>query len=259
MNILGWFRRDPPPPAIPIVQEAAGRVRFTCDGMLPILPDLIPATSWGASLANLLTYRSWADIRDPINQRRHNECQLCGRQTSRIQAHEIWTYRLPPPDNPDAWGVQRLIGIASVCHQCHQVFHLGLANANGTSLVVKARLMGLNRWNDDDFERFADVMWWNWEVRSKVNWALDISLIADVAPLAIDVRNGWGPAEDGQPVLTRPGRKGAPQAVTILLGAPYWLGTRHCPAIDPTEAVEGCQFERGDFRFVEAMGTGLAA
>jgi hypothetical protein len=262
MSILNWFRREPAPPPSMVTGYPAPRdverVRptiFDCDLMPPIRPDLIPASSWGSSLHNLLTRNSWNSIRSAVNAARGNCCQLCGTMKL-IQAHEIWAYSPPPPHETEAWGVQRLAGIASVCAHCHRVFHLGRENVLGSLPIPKAHLMALNRWDNSDFDAYYSTMARQWEARNSHCWALDLSLVARFAPFIIDEFRGWVLNEG---VLTR----AAPQdgvvapCATILLGCSYVWGSEFIAAFDPAEAYDGLMPEAGDFEFVRSMGDGV--
>lgn len=120
-----------------------------------VIGDLIPRTSWGASLANLLSKTSWDKLRHPLIDQCGRACQLCGDGTLRsYDVHEIWSYQMPTPQEIKqayaqgslAFGVQTLEGLMMLCPKCHACFHLGLANAKGRLGTVLSRLKVLNNW-----------------------------------------------------------------------------------------------------------------
>ena len=172
---------------------------FNRDTMPAIVPDLLPVTSWGSNLAKLLTRRSWDAIRAPAIARRGHRCQICGAGSGlRLECHEIWAYSLPPQGAPEeAVGVQRLMGLATLCPPCHEMFHLGFAGLRGRGAGAKARLMAVNRWGDADFKAYHAAMAGRYESRCHRRWVLDLSLVQWAVPLVVDTTAGWVLAEDG--------------------------------------------------------------
>lgn len=230
--------------------------RSNRDAMPPIVPDLIPVTSWGSSLANLLTWWSWETIRAPVMARCGNRCQICAaRPEAGLECHEIWAYSLPPAGaRQEVVGVQRLIGLAALCPLCHEMFHLGFAGLRGRGARAKARLMALNRWHDADFEAYRAAMVCRYESRSQWRWILDLSFVQWAIPLIVDPAKGWTLAEDGS--LSRPDPRTGVTAWTVILGVPYAIGGRAMPPLDPAEGYDGLLPEAGDFGFVHSMGNG---
>ncbi len=55
-----------------------------------IRPDLIPATSWGASLYWLLTRDSWDALGQPVLRASAGLCRLCGRRAA--DCYELYAY-----------------------------------------------------------------------------------------------------------------------------------------------------------------------
>lgn len=221
----------------------------------PILPDLIPVTSWGSSLANLLAKPCWNAIRLPVIEARGNRCQICGEWQGAVECHEIWAYSLPPAGAPEGTvGVQRLIGLAAVCPDCHEMFHLGLANIRGRLEVVKRRLMAVNQWSAGEFGSYDREMAASYTARSTVNWALDLSLVAGDAPLAI--KPGWTLGDEGE--LTGPERQYGGSSWTVIVGASYVVNGEKLAAMDPAHLSDRLLPEEGDFGFVSQMGSGVA-
>lgn len=220
----------------------------------PILPDMIPASSWGSSLANLLTRPSWDAIRFPVISARGNRCQVCSEQKRAMECHEIWAYSMPPRSALEGTiGVQRLIGLAALCSECHEMFHLGFAKIRGRLEAVSKRLMAVNGWTDAQYKSFYRTMGSKFTTRSEVYWGLDLSLVGDGQPLV--VKDEWTLDADG--MLTRPARGAPLPSQTVLFGASYVVDGRTIPALDPSEALDGLLPEEADFAFVRQMGTGV--
>jgi hypothetical protein len=214
--------------------------------MAPVLPDLLPATSWGSSLANLLTKTSWDALRLPAIKAAGHACQLCNVRTGILECHEIWAYSLPPPTAPEgALGVQRLLGLAALCRSCHALFHMDYARMTGSFDAVNARLMDVNQWSEAEFAAYDADQERKGHLRSTRCWILDLSLVGGGAPLAINGR--WSLAENGS--LTGPiGPSGRP-AFTVLLGVSYVISGRLMPVLDPGAAMDGLLPAEGDFAF----------
>lgn len=180
--------------------------------VLPILPDLIPVSTWGSNLAQLLTKPSWDALRLPVIAARGNLCQICGEKQGAMECHELWAYSLPPQDAPKSMvGVQRLMGLAALCHSCHMVFHHGLARIQGNFEAVMERLVVVNRWTRADFQSYYADMGRRYKQRCEVNWALDLSLVAGLAPLVVQGGRGrWLVDERGRRAhLRHPAKRNA--------------------------------------------------
>lgn len=149
-----------------------------------VVGDLIPHTSWGASLANLLTKSSWDKLRHPLIEASGNACQLCGNGTLRsYDVHEIWSYQMPSPQEVEqarqgqslALGVQTLEGLLVLCTKCHACFHLGGANAQNRLSSVLSRLRIINNWSASQLGLYKRLVFQRWEHHNQVPWILDFS------------------------------------------------------------------------------------
>jgi hypothetical protein len=115
-----------------------------------VVGDLIPSTSWGSSLANLLTKQSWDCLRIPLIQKNHSVCELCGKSFNTLDVHEVWNYEFPPENEWEqrnestVFGTQKLAGLMAICRDCHRCFHLGMAKVDGVLEPTLKRLAALN-------------------------------------------------------------------------------------------------------------------
>lgn len=137
--------------------------------IIPNVVDLIPATSWGASLANILTPGSWKRVRDGVVNFAGG-CEDCGVQNN-LECHEIWSY-------DEEIGVQTLVGLRSVCDACHETYHLGFARVNGRYAAALERLATINRIAKKEIERFESEIVEKFISRSEIEWTLDLTAIA---------------------------------------------------------------------------------
>lgn len=132
----------------------------------PELVELIPATSWFASLANLLVGSSWKALRDFAISRTRC-CEECGSALN-LEAHEIWEY-----DHEDL--VQTLTGIEVLCNLCHGTRHLGRANIIGNFDATFKRLCLINRLTVEQENPYKDMIFGLWEERSSKQWKINLS------------------------------------------------------------------------------------
>jgi len=194
-----------------------------------IVGDLIPPTSWGSSLANLLTKSSWDKIRHPLLDEVNRVCTVCGKQHSTLDIHERWGYHFPVDDmkNLDSvpegsliFGVQRLEGFHAVCKSCHRCFHLGLANVRGELKEVQAIMKTVNQWSDEDMDRYMDVINERCETANQIHWALDLSY---VSKYNLNVKSPWKFGEPDQQFLVGETQLG--QSLTVILNAKWSFAT----------------------------------
>lgn len=223
------------------------------EDMPAIRPDLIPATSWGSSLANLLTKPSWDSIRIPMI-RWAAGCQICFEKPTRpLECHEVWAYSMPPPEAPQGTvGIQRLMALAVLCTDCHSMFHLGRARLNGTARLVKKHLIEVNSWSEYDYKVYTDQQERLGLARSNWHWALDVSLVCKAGPLVIKTGSeAWSYHDDEGGFLTAPSKYANEECFTVILGAAFRIEQRLIEAINPAEARIGLRQEEGDFAFAQ--------
>ncbi len=191
-----------------------------------VLGDLIPQTSWGSSLANLLTGASWNALRRPLIAANHNVCELCGRQHDTLDAHEVWSYEFPGAED---WaqrhdpkltvcGTQHLVGLMAICKTCHECFHTGLANARGRLDEVLERIAGLNNWSMEEAIEYYKATGTRWERASEIHWILDLSRV-EHPDGGVIVKSPWEVSTEDPRFVTAPSRvEGEPDMFTALLG-----------------------------------------
>ncbi|MCA3266825.1 MAG: hypothetical protein ING19_12230 [Azospirillum sp.] len=177
--------------------SAGGAFCFaSAPAIVPLRPHLIPSSSWGSSLANIAA--NWRDIKAPHIAARGGSCAVCGCVPVRRlpDCHEIWTYRMPEADAGGIKepGLQTLIGLESVCEDCHEIFHLSLATARGRGEIAAVRLAALNQWNAAELEAGLDTIMRSWERRSEIDWILDLSFLGD-RPVVL--KSDWKATGDG--------------------------------------------------------------
>lgn len=86
--------------------------------------ELVPDSCWYSNLRSILSAKQWDFLKKDAKVRAGGKCMICGRQTSRLEAHEKWEY-----DEKNR--TQKLVDILSVCHDCHSVIHIGRTQLMG--------------------------------------------------------------------------------------------------------------------------------
>lgn len=148
----------------------------------PLLGDLIPHSSWGSSLSNLLTKKSWDILRNKTFNENGNRCEVCG-AGGRLECHEAWEYHEPTIKN--VCGVQRLSRLMSLCKRCHQIHHLGFMDVQGRLAEGLDRLTIINRWFGHEAEQYCDFINERFERRSESSWVLDVTIANGDDPLIV--------------------------------------------------------------------------
>lgn len=135
----------------------------------PRMVDLIPSSSWHASLANLLMPSSWKVVRETAALRAE-ACEDCGAQWS-LECHERWSY-------DDVLLIQRLDGFEALCSACHRTRHLGFASVQGRYQEACERLAAVERLRPSEVAPFCDEAFRRFEARSTVGWTLDLAVLS---------------------------------------------------------------------------------
>lgn len=86
--------------------------------------ELVPDGCWYSNLRHFLSKKDWDRIRFDAYKRANGKCMICGRNTTRLEAHEKWSYDTKR-------GVQKLEDVVAICHDCHSVIHIGLTQFRG--------------------------------------------------------------------------------------------------------------------------------
>jgi len=195
----------------------------------PLRPELIPRTSWGSSLANLLTEASWRALKAPFLERTGGACLLCGVPPTgrRHDAHEIWRYHAPL--QPATTGVQELLDIWPLCESCHRMFHLGLAFKQGQLGEMLARLAAMNGWGRHEAQAYYSRAAAEWAARGRYEWVLDLSAVIAFRLALRAGQDGW--TVDAGGWLSRGGSRSWGNR-TRILGTAYEIGAtvRACEA-----------------------------
>lgn len=186
----------------------------------PIPVAGIPSSSWGMSLAGLLSRSSWDSVRKAVFERYGGLCQICGQMRGghAPECHEIWDF--VHDDIVDGMRRQRLIGLACLCPSCHAAMHQGFSEARGRGDSAAYRLADINGWTMEEAEIADQCARIDAEHRSRSKWFLDLSLLGGRV-LTVDASKAS--LEAG--VLRRKDGSGA----TRIEGATFRIGAKGRP------------------------------
>ena len=99
--------------------------------------ELVPEGCWGSNLRAIFTKKQWDFIRNDAKQRANGHCQICGKKTDRLDAHERWIY-----DEQNA--VQILDDVICVCKDCHNTIHIGRTQLKGNVIRAENHYIKVN-------------------------------------------------------------------------------------------------------------------
>jgi hypothetical protein len=137
--------------------------------------ELVPKPCWNRSLAHLHSlnvFPLWDNIRHEAIVMANGKCDICGCTPglpgSSLHCHEIWQY-------DDVDNVQTLKDVISICHMCHHVKHLGLAEVLASQgkldfQKVIDHFLEVNGCKLPEFQRHAREAFQIWNERSEKEW-----------------------------------------------------------------------------------------
>lgn len=132
--------------------------------------ELVPASCWYTNVRSNVSRADWEKCKQYAKKKSGDRCEICGGVGSRytVDTHEIWAY-------DDERQVQTLVGLIALCPRCHEVKHMGRAHANGNLERAALHLQKVNGWSDDQTVRYVEIAFQIWQIRSEMEWTLDIS------------------------------------------------------------------------------------
>lgn len=138
--------------------------------------ELVPKTVWFSNVRDILTRPQWDKLRKTIFEQADNKCEICGEIGPKhpVECHEVWSYN-------DQDRIQSLTKLISLCPDCHKVKHNGMANKLGKEIGKNAflKFQKTNSLSDENAKLYYDYYFAIWKERSKVEWQLDISYLAN--------------------------------------------------------------------------------
>lgn len=131
--------------------------------------ELVPDSCWCSNLRTILSKKQWDYIRKDAIERAGKKCSICGKQTSRLEAHEQWIY-------DEEKCVQKLSNVIAVCKDCHSAIHIGRTSLVGDVESAENHYMKINDCSYAEMRK--DLGQANIEHQrrnKKSDWKLDLS------------------------------------------------------------------------------------
>lgn len=99
---------------------------------------------------------------------------ICGRRSSRLEAHEDWSY-----DEGNC--VQKLDCVLAICPDCHSVIHIGRTQLMGNEDRAIAHFCKVNDCRYSDYiKELAKANEYHKRLNAIAEWKLDVSYITEV-------------------------------------------------------------------------------
>jgi hypothetical protein len=131
--------------------------------------ELVPDGCWYQNLRSALPQEVWDKIRKSAYAKAQGKCMICGRGTTRLEAHERWSY-------DEERALQKLETVIAVCRNCHEVIHVGRAYLMGRGNDVMEWFMQVNGCSQAQYHDALGKANEEHARRNKIgNWVTDIS------------------------------------------------------------------------------------
>ena len=106
--------------------------------------EMVPEECWYSNLRSILKPKDWDIVRRDAYARAKGRCRICGRPTTRLEAHEQWSY-----DEEKA--LQKLEDVVALCHSCHEVKHISRTQLMGRGQEAMEHFQKVNECSQMDF------------------------------------------------------------------------------------------------------------
>ncbi len=140
--------------------------------------ELVPTTCFWSNVRSTVKPKEWDKIRLITYSAANNTCEICNQKGKdqgyrhNVECHEIWEYN-------DRRKIQKLIGLIALCPICHITKHFGRASAMGNQGLAITKLQEVNNWSHKKVVEYLAESYQIHKERSKHEWLLDLSLLAD--------------------------------------------------------------------------------
>jgi 5-methylcytosine-specific restriction endonuclease McrA len=130
--------------------------------------ELVPKTCWFSNVRDHVSQIEWDKLRKASYKKANYVCEICGNrgESHPVECHEIWNY-------DDEHFTQTLKGLISLCPNCHEVKHIGLAGLRGRGEIAKNHLAKVNKWSNEVAEQYINLAKDIFIERSKYEWNLN--------------------------------------------------------------------------------------
>ena len=133
--------------------------------------ELIPDGCWGYNIRTIFDSKVWDKIKLEVKKRANGRCEICGKQTKFLEAHESWEYQVL--DNKKL-GMIRLKKVLAVCKDCHSAIHIERTRLKGDIVNAEDHYIKVNGCTYAEYRQdlnFANTI--QQELSKTDEWVLD--------------------------------------------------------------------------------------
>ncbi len=133
--------------------------------------ELVPDGCWYSNLRSILSKAEWDFLKAEAKEKANGKCMICGAKTSRLEAHERWSYN-------EKTQTQKLEGVIAVCRDCHAVIHIGRTQLKGNEERAEKHYMKVNDCSYADYRKELGIANEIHQRRNKISeWKLDLTYL----------------------------------------------------------------------------------
>ena len=133
--------------------------------------ELVPDSCWYSNLRTILSKAQWDFIKADAKNRAQGKCMICGKKTTRLEAHEKWSY-----DEKSC--TQKLEDVLSICHDCHSVIHIGRTQLKGDEERAEKHFMVVNGCSYAEYRKALGKANEDHKRRNQISeWKLDLTYL----------------------------------------------------------------------------------
>lgn len=160
------FELPVPAPRVAVAEEKERR------GSFHLYVDLVPTSAWFSNLRAELSTSEWKSCAAYTAKRAGYCCEICEGRGPKwpVECHERWSF-------DEDTGVQKLVALEALCPDCHEVTHIGLAQARGHYERAAGHLMKVNGWSIEEVKAHLRNAVADFKRRNDLPWQLDASLL----------------------------------------------------------------------------------
>lgn len=137
--------------------------------------ELVPDGCWKYNLRNILSKKEWDYIKAYAKRKANGKCMICGKQTTRLEAHERWSYN-------EKEGIIKLEEVVSICRDCHEVIHINRTFLRGNEEKAEKHFRKVN---DCSYAEYRKALGEANEVQKRRNlvsdWKMDLRYLLTIA------------------------------------------------------------------------------
>lgn len=139
--------------------------------------ELIPDGCWGYNIRTIFQPKVWNLIKAKIKKRANGRCEICGKPTDKLEAHESWEYLV---FNDKKTGVVKLKKISAVCKDCHSAIHIERTRLKGDIVKAEDHYISVNGCSFADYRKDLGQANLVQQELSKIDqWVLDYQALSE--------------------------------------------------------------------------------